>query len=159
MPLIDPLLITYGPALARVAGHYARTPSEREDLLQDIVVAAWRALPTFRGDCSPRTFLLRVAHNRAISWSAQRRAFEPEVETAVDVHIDQQVDARQRRIALERAVRGLPEGQRQVVVLVLEDLSHAEIAEVLGITENNVAVRLNRARDALRHMLGGNDER
>ncbi len=155
MPPLDPLLITYGPALARVAGHYARSPAERDDLLQDIVVAAWRALPTFRGECSPRTFLLRVAHNRAVSWSAHRRPFEPEVETAVDMHVDQQIDARGRRIALQRAVRELPEGQRQVVVLVLEDLTHAEIADVLGISENNVAVRLNRAREALRQTLGG----
>jgi RNA polymerase sigma factor (sigma-70 family) len=52
------------------------------------------------------------------------------------------------------AIQSLPLAHRQIIVLMLEDLSHAEIAEVLGITENNVAVRLNRARNALKNAMG-----
>jgi RNA polymerase sigma-70 factor (ECF subfamily) len=52
------------------------------------------------------------------------------------------------------AIQQLPVGQRQVIVLTLEGLSHAEMADVIGITENNVAVRVNRAKSALKEILG-----
>jgi RNA polymerase sigma-70 factor (ECF subfamily) len=52
------------------------------------------------------------------------------------------------------AIQSLAVVHRQMIVLMLEGLSHAEIAEVVGITENNVAVRLNRARKALKDAMG-----
>ena len=55
---------------------------------------------------------------------------------------------------LQEAVRRLPLIQRQVVVLALEDMDYAEIGAVLGISENNVGVRLNRARASLRKLMG-----
>jgi RNA polymerase sigma-70 factor, ECF subfamily len=58
-----------------------------------------------------------------------------------------------QRDRLRSAVQRLPLAYRQVVMLMLEDLSHAEIADVLGITESNVAVRLNRARKALKEVM------
>ena len=61
--------------------------------------------------------------------------------------------ARQRN-SLGAAVQRLPLAYRETVMLMLEDLSHAEIAEILGISESNVAVRLNRARKALKDALG-----
>lgn len=64
------------------------------------------------------------------------------------------LSTQQRHEQLRAAVRSLPLGLRQVVVLSLEGLSHAEIAAVAGITENNVAVRLTRARAALSRLLG-----
>ena len=60
----------------------------------------------------------------------------------------------QRRERLDAAIRALPLVHRQVLTLALEDLSHAEIGGVLGIRENAVAVRLTRARQALREALG-----
>jgi RNA polymerase sigma-70 factor (ECF subfamily) len=51
------------------------------------------------------------------------------------------------------AIQTLPVSHRQMILLILEDLSHAEMAEILGITEGNVAVRLNRARKALKEAL------
>jgi RNA polymerase sigma factor (sigma-70 family) len=58
-----------------------------------------------------------------------------------------------RRETLLAAIRALPVNYRQVITLALEDLTPPEIAAVLGVTENNVAVRLNRARKALREIL------
>src|SRR5215472_7965496 len=63
----EALLREYEPALRRLAAAYEPDVHEREDLLQDIAFALWRALPCFRGDSSTRTFVYRIAHNRAIS--------------------------------------------------------------------------------------------
>src|SRR5262245_58802284 len=77
------LLLANGPALSRLAASYTSSRSDRDDLFQEIALAIWQALPTFRGESSERTFIFRIAHNRAITHLAQRRsptAPEEEVE-------------------------------------------------------------------------------
>ena len=148
----------YGPALVRLTASYEARPQAREDLLQEILLAIWRALPSFRGDCSEKTFAFRVAHNRCLThlW---RRGKSPQSDSELPEVTDPRkspetlaIDNRRRDVLLA-AIRALPVNYRQVITLALEDLTPAEIAAVLGVTENNVAVRLNRARKALRSIL------
>jgi RNA polymerase sigma-70 factor (ECF subfamily) len=148
--------------LERIIASYSRSEADRADLRQDVALALWSALPTFRGDCSERTFLLRVAHNRALTFIAKRG--EPTEE--IDDHADRVVattgknpaiayERKERASALLAAVRALPVPHRQVMTLLLEGLSHREIAAVLGTTENNIGVRANRARAAVRALMEG----
>jgi RNA polymerase sigma-70 factor (ECF subfamily) len=148
----------YGPGLARVASSYARGIAEREDLSQEIAMALWTALAGYRGDASLRTFAYRIAHNRAVTHLRRRRPSAVEVDL-VDPHAgaEDELGASQRRAWLASAVQGLPLGLRQVVSLRLEDMSYAEIAEIVGITEKNVSVRLTRARSLLRERMGGEE--
>src|SRR5580704_14914377 len=81
----DRLLAANGPALARLAASYTNTSSDRDDLLQEIAVAIWQSFPKFRGECSERTFIFRIAHNRAISYLARNRSQSVAVEE-IDVH-------------------------------------------------------------------------
>ena len=67
------LFDTYGAPLARLASSYARARGEQDDLFQEIMIALWRALPAYRGDCSERTYVYRIAHNRAMSYLSRRR--------------------------------------------------------------------------------------
>lgn len=158
---LERLLAEHARPLERIAASYARTLVEREDLLQDFAMAIWTALPTFRGDASERTFLLRIAHNRAVTFLARRAPRHGSVED--DAASAEASSGANPAVAYERkergnqllaAARALPLGHRQVLTLLLEGLSHREIASVLGVTENNVAVRANRARAALRVLLG-----
>jgi RNA polymerase sigma factor (sigma-70 family) len=149
----------YGPALVRLTACYEFRPDAREDLLQEILVAIWKALPGFRGDCSEKTFALRVAHNRCLT-HVWRRGKSRESEAAALPEVPDPrknpealaIDSR-RRETLLAAIRALPVNHAQVITLALEDLTPAEIAAILGVTENNAAVRLNRARKALRTIL------
>lgn len=151
----------HGAAVARLARSYGRTREGGEDLLQDIVLALWRAWPSFRQECSERAFVLRVAHNRALTHAWRRPPPHEPLEALPEERqpvaggqlAEQAVLERERTARLHQAVRALPLNHREVILLMLEDLSHAEMAEVLGITENNVAVRLTRARAALREAL------
>lgn len=153
------LLQEHDRALRRLASSYERDPSKQQDLVQDIWLAVWQALPGFRGDCSERTFLFRIAHNRAIShidYTVRRRAEALDEDVAIAApgsDPEHSLSQRQRSEHLRAAVRDLPIAMRQVVVLTLEGLSNAEVGEVVGITENNVAVRLTRARAALTRAL------
>ncbi len=149
---------THGQALVRLTASYESRPQAREDLLQEILLAIWKALPGFRGDCSEKTFAFRVAHNRCLThvWrrgkAAESEAELPEVPDPRKNPETMAIDNRRREILLA-AIRALPMNYRQAITLALEDLTPSEIAAVLGVTENNVAVRLNRARKALRRLL------
>ena len=158
----DRILGEQGGAISRLAYSYETVASVREELVQEIGLAIWQALPGFRGECSERTFVFRIAHNRGLTHVWRRRpAHQPlddleEADQPVDPrpHPDEQAAQSDQRARLMAAIQGLPLTHRQMIVLMLEGLSHAEIADVVGITENNVAVRLNRARKALKDAMG-----
>jgi RNA polymerase sigma factor (sigma-70 family) len=153
------ILEEHGRAIRRLTITYEREPLRREDLEQDIWIAIWQALPSFRGDCSLRTFVFRIAHNRAVSHiqSSRRHSSETLVTDApvFDPRVSPEDSAAlmQQHDRLHAAVQQLPLAMRQVVVLMLEGLTHREIGDVVGISEANVAVRLTRAKTALRAML------
>jgi RNA polymerase sigma factor (sigma-70 family) len=154
------MLTEHDRAIRRLIASYERDPWRRQDLVQDIWLAVWQALPRFRDDCSERTFVFRIAHNRAVShidhW--QRRRTDPLDDdapvAATGPDPEHSLSQQQRRDRVQAAVRELPLGLRQVVVLTLEGLSNAEVADVVGISENNVAVRMTRARAELTRLLG-----
>lgn len=127
---------------------------DQDDLLQEIWLALWRSLPRHRGECSQRTFVYRVAHNRALTFRSRHRRSqgEPLSEEVVDPAPDPAASATREDLAsrLAAAVRRLDEPYREAVALHLEGLSAGEIASVQGTTAGNVAVRLTRAREALR---------
>lgn len=157
------MIAAHGPAIGRIARSYAKSVAEREDLQQDIAMGLFRALPTFRGECSERTFVLRLAHNQALSTLTRRRARREDGEVPAelaDLAPDPEVLAglSQRMRAVFGAIHTLPWGQRQVLTLALEGLSHDEIGEVVGISAGNVAVRVSRARAELKKRLGGHHE-
>jgi RNA polymerase sigma-70 factor (ECF subfamily) len=140
-----------------LARSYTDNTSDRDDLFQDIALAIWKALPGFRNESSERTFVFRIALNRAITFLAQRRRVLPtsdEIEVLDSNRNPEKEFARDEEASrLTEAIHGLPIEYRQVITLTLEDLSYAEIADVLGIGESNVGVRLSRARQMLRKLL------
>jgi RNA polymerase sigma-70 factor, ECF subfamily len=158
------LLSAHGAAIRRLTAGYERDPGLRQDLEQEIHLAIWKALATFSGQCAERTFVFRVAHNQAIShirrWSLRRVEPLDEGRPVADARANPEQILREseRREALAAAVRQLPLGLRQVVLLLLEGCSHKEASDVLGISEGNVAVRATRARRALAATLGASQE-
>jgi len=151
----------YAPALQRLAGAYAGSREDREDLVQEIATALWRALPGYRAEASERTWLYRIAHNVAISATAKKRkrenrevAPEPPLDRpATGASAEQNLLAEEKRRMLFTAIRGLAAADRQVTVLHLEGLSGAEIEAVTGLAEAAVATRLTRIREKLRQAI------
>ena len=155
----EDLLREYGPGLSRLAASYECLAHVREELLQDIRLALWTALPSFRGECSLRSFVYRIAHNRGLTHVYRRRRQIPESEESdeiIDPKSNPESSAIQKSMQarLAQAIRSLPVAYRQVITMALEELPHADIALVLGISDSNVAVRLSRARAMLREKLG-----
>ncbi|MFO1407280.1 MAG: RNA polymerase sigma factor [Steroidobacteraceae bacterium] len=156
--LFGELLERYQAPIARLAGAYEPRRADREDLVQDIWLALWRALPGFRGECSERTFVYRIAHNRAITHAGRRQPDMAGLDEAPELPdptpaAEAVVGAHERHARLLAALRRLPLIQRETVTLCLEGLSHRDVADVLGTTPANVAVRLSRARAELTRLL------
>ena len=155
----DRIMREYGPAISRVAFGYERLSGAREELIQEIALAVWQALPRFREECSERTLVFRIAHNRGLTHVYRRAPAQSSLdELTVDPvdplpHPEQKLAMSAERDRLRAAVRRLPLPYRKVIILALEELSHAQIAEVLGISESNVGVRVSRAKAQLKKIL------
>ena len=140
---------------------YTLTAEECEDLTQEILLQLWRSLSQFQGRASASTWVYRVALNTALGWhrkEGRRRArqqplLEPEDVPATGLDSAERLYRREVVEQLYAAIRQLPKAEAALVVLYLDDLSYREIAEVLGISESNVGVKLNRARKALGELM------
>jgi RNA polymerase sigma-70 factor (ECF subfamily) len=142
------LMTSFAGPIRRLCAAYAFNAADREDLFQDIFLAAWRALPGFRGDASTRTWLYRIAHNVAFTWQTRVRRRQGR-ETGLDDQIEVVGQLDVRRIALNRAIASLAPADRALTLLWLEGLSAAEIEDVTGVRSSTVAVRLSRIRKQL----------
>jgi RNA polymerase sigma-70 factor (ECF subfamily) len=155
----DRIVKDFGAPLWRLTAVYARELADREDLYQEILVALWGALPRFRGEASVRTFVYRIGHNRGLTFRARserRMRQEDPIPDAVPDPAplpDRTLDRKEERERLTQAIAALSPTLAQPLLLHSEGLGYGEIASVLGITETNVGVRLNRARKELSRLL------
>ncbi|MGH8213949.1 MAG: RNA polymerase sigma factor [Rhodanobacteraceae bacterium] len=149
----------------KVAGAYARGAHDRDDLAQEIAAQLWRSFGSFDARRAKfTTWMYRVALNVAISHARIARRSGPEhLEPLDDTHLEavaggngDQHDAMEqgeRLAALHAFIVQLDALNRALLLLYLEDRSYAEIADVLGITETNVATKFNRIKQKLRSQM------
>lgn len=144
-------------AIFRICRIYARSPLQPEDLFQEIVFEVWKSRKRFRGEAAVSTWIYRIALNVGMRSRARL-----EREQAKNVRLDavhflhaETVDVAQEEkfAALRACIAALDEADRSLVVLYLEELPYREIAEVMGISENHVAVKMRRIRKKLLHCI------
>lgn len=151
------LLAQHQGIVLKVARAWARDIDDRQDLIQEISVQAWRAFPGFAPEKAAfSTWLYRVALNVAISQQRGRRLRQRHHADVEPGHIEQLAttsdtaeDAAQLA-QLHALIHSLPPMDRALLLLHLDDYSHQQIGEVLGISASNAATRLHRLRQQLR---------
>ena len=159
----EALIEAHGRIIFHVARVYARDMEDRNDIAQEIRTQLWRAFPAYSPDRRFSTWMYRIALNVAISHlrSESRRSehfqtidemLDVEIES-VAAHVDDQPD--ERLLVLRQLIGELDPLNRGLVLLYLEERSYAEIAEILGITESNVATKINRIKQRLRRQMTG----
>jgi RNA polymerase sigma-70 factor, ECF subfamily len=144
-------------AILKVARAYTLTTEDCQDLVQEVLLQVWRSLPQFQGRASASTWLYRVALNTALAWHRKEHRRQARQQPILEVDnlpvagLDSSQQAVQRELVerLYAAIRKLPKTDAALVLLYLDDLSYRQMAEVLGISESNVGVKLNRAKKAL----------
>jgi RNA polymerase sigma-70 factor (ECF subfamily) len=153
----------YAGLLSRVASTYEANESLQQELFQEICVAVWQAMKSFKAEASVKTYILRVAHNRCVShvskqvkspktlsWHEDDENSKVEELASTSVQsLEHEVAQSQQIQHLLSLVRALKIPARQVMALSLEGLSYKEIAEVTGISANNVGVMINRIKNDL----------
>jgi len=180
-PLFEILMRRHNQRLFRVARGILADDAEAEDVMQDAYVRAFRELAGFRGEARFATWLTRIACHEALARARKRRRLvslapmapnssmtamspmsaisagglpEP---PAKDAGPERELQNRELQAVLKEAVEALPDPLRAVFCLrEIEGLSTEETAEALGLTVENVRVRLHRAKRSLRQRL---DER
>lgn len=156
----------YAAGILRTLTSYELDPQLREDLAQEIFCAIAQSVPRILAAENPRAYVYRIAHNVAVDHVARQvrdkaETHEPQQlaqlqEQSIDAgsHCPaEQVQQNQQQAALMHAVQALAAPYRQVILLLLEDLSAKEIAEVLQVSAGAVRVRINRAKSELRNLL------
>ncbi|ALW87086.1 hypothetical protein AUC43_19605 [Hymenobacter sedentarius] len=153
------VLQEYQPLVRRVARLYCQDADDRQDLFQEIVLQLWRAWPRYVPHPGTKlsTWLYRIALNVAISNLRQRTrrpapgALDDEA-LAVAQAPDNGPDA-EDQAALYQAINRLSEVDKAFILLYLEDRPYDEMADILGITQNNVRVKMHRVQEKLRSFL------
>lgn len=137
--------------MLRIARAYA--PEAAEDLFQELALQLWRSLGRFKGKCDLTTWAYRVHLNTAMSWrrSAARRRRLPISDAAPDRVVDPATaNTVQEEMYLDERVRqllaSLGETDRGLLLMLLENIPNPQIADVMGVTEGAVRVRLHRIR-------------
>ncbi|SDY10609.1 RNA polymerase sigma factor [Hymenobacter psychrophilus] len=154
------MLNDHQPRLRRVARLYCADADDRQDLYQEMVLQLWRAWPHYeaRPEVQVGTWLYRVALNVAIS-DLRRRSRHPAAASLngpdlPDLAAPPPEGPDPDDLAqLYRAIERLSNVEKAFVLLYLEERSYAEMADILGITQNNVRVKMHRVQDKLRQLL------
>ena len=140
----------------KISMMYEHDPDARNDLFQEIVLQLWKSFPSFRGEAKITTWMYRIALNTAIS-GFRKSTRHIKTEDLREVHMnisDAWGDDREEDFQrLQWAIRQLSEIERAMIMLALEEMPYEEIAETIGITQNNVRVRMNRIREKLRKLM------
>ena len=157
--LFETWLADYAAVLHHVVNGFAEG-TDRSDLMQELLLALWRAVPAFRGDAQASTFVYRVAHNAALTWKRTQRNYRKRVERfealAVPPRPEVAASDQRERETLELIythIRQLPPLDRSLILLHLDGVSYAAMAEIHGLTESNVGARLTRLKQKLTHSL------
>lgn len=153
--LFEQLMKSQSRLIAAVCNKYPGNDEDKEDLLQDIWLRAWKARLTFRGDSSFRTWLYELAKNALLTKYNRGKGIEmiypnkmPEIEVECN-------DDRATFEELNGALQHLNEHEKHLIRLFLDEHSHREIAELTNTTEKNVASRFMRVKAKLRKILNG----
>jgi RNA polymerase sigma-70 factor (ECF subfamily) len=155
--LYEETVRTHVSALDRLARAYEADPEARRDLLQDVHLALWRSFEKFDERCSLRTWIYRVAHNVATSHVVRDHRLKSQHLVSIDsVEVTDGAGnvetIANRNMALDRLmslVRELKPLDRQLVLLFLEGIDAAGIAEVTGLSPGNVATKIHRIKNVL----------
>ena len=153
----------YQPLIRKVSLMYALNAAEADDMFQEICIQVWRAYPQFKGESKFSTWLYRVAINTAISWirkEKKHRVGDNQDDKWISVTDDNpfyvQEEKREKASELQKAIQKLNDIDRTLVLLYLEEVAYAEISDILGLTVNNIKVKMNRVKKRLRKLMDTN---
>jgi RNA polymerase sigma-70 factor (ECF subfamily) len=145
------LLKQHQKIIYKVCNLYMQSHADREDLFQEITLQAWKAYGNFRGDSKFSTWLYRVALNTAITfYRKEKKNIVINVESLPESSENNIDQIEEKTKAMYMAIGELSKIDKAIVMLYLEDYNYNQISEIIGITPNNIAVKMNRIKIKLK---------
>lgn len=150
------ILANYQGILHKVSLVYFKNKVDREDILQEIIYQLWKSFPGIRNQNSIGSWIYAVAINTSISklkrgTRLEYREIVPELPDQSDLL--ERISVNESFQLLINAIYNLDEIDKSIMLLYLEEKTYDEIAEIVGITNSNVGVRINRAKEILKKNL------
>ena len=138
----------------KLTGLYAADAEEKKDLCQEIICQAWKGWPSFKGEAKFSTWLYRISLNTILTQKRRKKLidYREDLEPIANA-VEQNTIQQENSHRLQRAIRGLVETDRALISLHLDGYENGEIAEIVGITANNVGVKLHRIKNQLAKIL------
>ena len=132
---------------------FSADKEEVEDLFQEVLIALWRGLESFRGESALRSWIYRISLNTCISAERKKRRRADSVRLNMNINLFADTDDDSRQVQmLHSRINRLGVFDRAIILLWLENLSYEEIGAIVGISAKNVSVRLVRIREQLKAM-------
>jgi RNA polymerase sigma-70 factor (ECF subfamily) len=148
------LIEQYKGIIYKVSRSYGKNEADREDLFQEIIIQLWSAFDRYNDQYKLSTWMYRIALNVAISfYRKERKRIETEsllTESMTEIADDTGEELNENIRVLQQFISELRELDKALMILYLESKSYREIADILGITETNVATRISRIKDLLK---------
>ena len=139
--------------LHKICFVYSNNNADKEDLYQEIVLQLWKSYPSFRKEAKFSTWMYRVALNTAITLNKKASKFKTKVLISDDYTVEQVDDYSEDIKILYRAISKLSKIEKAIILLWLEEKTYSEIAEIVGISEKNVSVKLVRSKKKLAKLI------
>lgn len=138
----------------RICYVYAVAPVEPQDLFQEVTFHIWKAFSTFDGRANITTWVYRIALNVCMRYKSRLAKTNDYLVRLEAIHFEPKAlvpdnDMETKHQALQSCIQTLDEINRSIVIMVLDDMSYKQIAEVTGLTENHIAVKMKRVRKTL----------
>jgi RNA polymerase sigma-70 factor, ECF subfamily len=142
---------THAGVIHKILYLYLDDKEEREDMAQEIQLQAWKSIHRFEGKSLFSTWLYRVALNTVFAHNRKKRILTAPIETREFTATEDETSDQSH--LLFRAIKGLSDTDKTIILLHLEDYDNGEIAEITGMTKNNIGVKLHRIKEALTQKL------
>lgn len=140
--------------LLKVARTYCPNDQDRQDLLQEIMIQIWQSIPKYNNQYKISTWLYRISLNVAISFyrknSSRASKYTVLKEQTAEIESEDNSENERQLYLLEQFISELKEIDKALMLLYLEDKSHIEIAEILGMSVTNVGTKIGRIKDKLK---------
>ena len=134
----------------KVVGLYADSVEDKKDLYQETLLQLWKSTKSFRGEASFTTFMYKVALNVALSFNKKSKRIQTttldnvsELSTSISDKEDYEI--------LYLIIKSLTETDRMIITLHLDGYKNNEVAEITGMTTNNVNVKIHRIKEKITH--------
>jgi RNA polymerase sigma-70 factor (ECF subfamily) len=139
----------------KIANLYCRQEEDRKDLIQEIIFQLWRSFGNYKEQYRLSTWLYKISLNVAISYYRKDRRRSttalPLTDSIIDMVPGTEQDGTEQQLQLlQRFVNELKPLDRALMILYLEEKTYKEMAEILGLTETNIATRISRVKDKLK---------